>query len=53
MFVLLMEPHATVKQWYCYNRIELVAMFVPGNFGLFRRNSWQPLAEPGMLQDPG
>jgi len=20
--------------------------FVPGNFGLFRRNHWQPLAEP-------
>jgi len=23
MFALLMEPYATVKQWYCYNRVEL------------------------------
>jgi len=24
----------------------MVANFVPGNFGLFQRNPWQPLAEP-------
>jgi len=30
----LLQPHRTV-----------VANFVPGNFGLFRRNPWQPLAE--------
>jgi len=32
---LLLQPHRIV-----------VANFVPGNFGLFRRNPWQPLAEP-------
>jgi len=31
----LLQPHRAV-----------VANFVPGNFGLFRRNPWQPLAEP-------
>jgi len=32
---VLLQAHGTV-----------VANFVPGNFGLFRRNPWQPLAEP-------
>jgi len=32
---ILLQPHRTV-----------VANFVPGNLGLFRRNHWQPLAEP-------
>jgi len=31
---ILVQPHRTV-----------VANFVQGNFGLFRRNPWQPLAE--------
>jgi len=33
--MVLLQPHRTV-----------IAKFVPGNFGLFRRNPWQPLAEP-------
>jgi len=33
--VVLLQPHRTV-----------IANFVPGNFSLFRRNPWQPLAEP-------
>jgi len=35
MFALLMESCRTV-----------VVNFVPGNFGFFRRNPWQPHAEP-------
>jgi len=33
--VILLQPHRTV-----------VVNFVPGNFSLFQRNPWQPLAEP-------
>jgi len=32
---ILLQQHRTV-----------VANFVPGNFGLFRRNPWKPFAEP-------
>jgi len=32
---ILLQPHRTV-----------IENFVPGNFGLFRRNLWQPLEEP-------
>jgi len=53
-----MEPYAIiqesilvcnklVKQWYCCKRHRSVAaIFVSGNFGLFRWNPWQPLAKP-------
>jgi len=34
---ILLQPHRTV-----------VANFVPGNFGLFRRNLWQSLVEPSL-----
>jgi len=33
--VILLQPHRTV-----------VLNFVPGNFGLFQRNPWQPFVEP-------
>jgi len=28
----------------------MVANFVPGNFGLFQRNTWQPFAEPRVAE---
>ena len=41
MFALLMESCRTV-----------VVNFVPGNFGFFRRNPWQPHAEPWGSAEP-
>ena len=33
-------------------RIEVIANFIPGNFGLFRWNPWQPLAETWGSAEP-
>jgi len=47
MFALLNEPYAIILVSVLLQPHGIVvANFVPGNFGLFRRNSWQPLAEP-------
>jgi len=46
-FALLVEPCVTVKTVILLQpHRTVVANFIPGNFGLFRRNPWQPLAEP-------
>jgi len=47
MFALLMEPYAMIQVTILLQlHRTVVANFVPGNFGLCRRNHWQPLAEP-------
>jgi len=46
MFALLMEPFATVKHWYCYNRIELWLRFSSEAISLC---SAEPLAFRGTL----
>jgi len=47
MFVLLMEPYAMIHVSVLLQLHRTVVVnFVPGSFGLFRRNLWQPLAEP-------
>ena len=47
MFALLTEPYAMIQVSILLQlHRTVVANFVPGNFGLFRRNPWQPLAEP-------
>ena len=41
------NPMQWSKCRYCYKpHWTVVANFAPGNFGLFRRNLWQPLAGP-------
>jgi len=46
MFTLLMEPYAMIQLSILLQSHRIVvANFVPGNFGLFRQNAWQPLAE--------
>jgi len=46
MFALLMEPYAMIQVPILLQRHRtVVANFVPGNFGLFRQNPWQSLAE--------
>jgi len=47
MFALLMEPYAMIQvSTLLQLHRAVVGSFVPGNSGLFRRNPWQPLAEP-------
>jgi len=47
MFALLMEPYAMVQvPLLLQQHRTVVANFVPGKFGLHRRNPWQPHAEP-------
>jgi len=47
MFALLMEIYAMIQVSILLQLYRtVVANFVPGNFGLFRRNTWEPLAEP-------
>jgi len=47
MFALLMEPYVMIQvSIFLQPNGTVVANFVPGKFGLFRRNHWQPLAEP-------
>ena len=42
-----MEPYAIIQVSILLQpQRAVVANFVPGSFGLFRRNPWQPLAEP-------
>ena len=46
-FALRVEPYVTVKTVILLQpHRTVVANFIPGSFGLFRRNPWQPLAEP-------
>jgi len=46
MFALLMEPYAMIQVSVLLQRQRTVVVnFVPGKFGLFRRNPWKPLAE--------
>jgi len=46
-FALLMEPYAMIQVSVLLQRHRtVVANFVPGNFGLFRRKPWRPPAEP-------
>ena len=53
MFVLLMEPYAmTQVSILLQPHRTVVVNFVPGNFSLFRRNPWQPLAEPWGSAEP-
>jgi len=53
MPALLMEPYAMIQVSIMLQpHRTLVANFVPGNFGLFRRNPWQPLAEPQGFAEP-
>jgi len=53
MFALLMEPYGMIQVAILLqpHRI-VVANFVPGNFGLFRRKLWQPLEEPWGFAEP-
>jgi len=44
MFVLLLEPFAMIQLSILLSAIN--QMDRNGIFGLFRRNPWQPLAEP-------
>jgi len=49
MFALLMVPYAMTQVSTCIllqTHRTVVANFVPGKIGLFRRNPWQPLVEP-------
>ena len=47
MFALLTEPYAMIQVSILLQQHRtVVANFVPGEFGLFRRNPWQPLEEP-------
>jgi len=53
MFALLMEPNAMVQVSILLQlHRTVVANFIPGNFGLFRGNPWQPLAEPKGSAEP-
>jgi len=53
MFALLMEPYAIIQVFILLQpHRTVVANFAPGNFGLFRRNPWQPLAEPWCSAEP-
>ena len=46
MFALLMKPYAIIQVSVLLQPHKTaVANFVSGNFGLFPRNPWQPLAE--------
>jgi len=36
----------SLKQWYWYKNRTVDANFIPGNFGQFQWNHWQPLMEP-------
>jgi len=46
MFALLVEPYVMTRVSILLQpHRTVVANFVPGNFGLFRPNPWQPLAE--------
>jgi len=47
MFVFIMEPYAMIQVSILLQpHRTVVANFVLRKFGLFRRNPWQPLAEP-------
>jgi len=53
MFALLMEPWAMIHVSILLRpRRAAVANFVPGNFGLFLRHPWQPLAESQGSAEP-
>jgi len=53
MFAMLMEPYGMIQVTILLQpHRTVVANFVPGNFDLFRRNLWQPLAE-ARLKDTG
>ena len=42
-----MEPYAMIEMSILLQQHRnVVANFVPGKFGPFQRNPWQPLAEP-------
>jgi len=48
-----MEPHAMIQVYISLQLCRtVVENFVPGNFGLFRRNPWQPLSEPMVPRNP-
>jgi len=53
MFALLTEPNTMIQVSILQQpHRTVVANFVPGNFGLFLRNPWQPLAEPKGSAEP-
>jgi len=53
MFALLMEPYALIQVSILLQPHKtVVANLVPGNFGLFRRNPWQPLTDPRGSVEP-
>ena len=53
MFALLMKPYAMIQVSILLQPHRIaVTNFVPGNFDLFWRNPWQPLAEPWGSAEP-
>jgi len=47
IFALFIKPYAIIEVSILLQQHRtVIANFVPGNFGLFRRNPRQPLAEP-------